>query len=169
VIHVLACYIGDSHTGTLHWGIKVLADRHGVAVLLLHHTRKAGSEDFLDTVSGTNGIAGAADTIMVLKRSRLAADGLLSITGRDVDEAEHALSFDKTRGAWNMLEGPAELYTLATTRRSIVKAVGAKPGLTPKGIAEASGENYELVKKTVQRMVDDDQLDTDGNTVQLTK
>jgi predicted MFS family arabinose efflux permease len=42
---------------------KRLADHFGVAVVLVHHVRKAGSEDFLTEVSGTNGIAGAADGV----------------------------------------------------------------------------------------------------------
>jgi RecA-family ATPase len=62
--------------------IKRLADKHAVAFLVVHHVRKAGSDDFLTEVSGTNGIAGAADATLVLKRGRGKADGLLHITGR---------------------------------------------------------------------------------------
>lgn len=142
--------------------LKTLADEHGVAVLLLHHVRKMGAEDFLETVSGTNGITGAADTIMVLKRARNAADGILSVTGRDVNEAEYALAFDAELGTWRMLDGPAADYEMATTRRTIVAAVRDTEGMGPKAIAEATGIGYETVKQTVRRMVDDDQLDTDG-------
>jgi hypothetical protein len=142
--------------------LKTLADEHGVAIVLLHHTRKMGAEDFLDTVSGTNGITGAADTIMVLKRARNAADAILSITGRDVSEAEHALTFDATLGTWSMLAGPASDYAMASTRRAIVAAVRDAEGIGPKAIAEATGIEYATVKQTVRRMVDDDQLDTDG-------
>ena len=41
--------------------LKEIADEYGVAVLLLHHTRKATADDFLDSVSGTHGLAGAAE------------------------------------------------------------------------------------------------------------
>lgn len=37
---------------------KKVADNYGVAVVLVHHVRKAGSDDFLSEVSGTNGLAG---------------------------------------------------------------------------------------------------------------
>jgi hypothetical protein len=87
--------------------IKRLADTYGVAILLVHHVRKAGSDDFLATVSGTNGIAGAADAVLVLERGRNNADGVLHITGRDVEETDYALSFDPADGAWNLLDGPA--------------------------------------------------------------
>jgi AAA domain len=78
---------------------KRIADAYGVAVVLVHHVRKAGSEDFLEMVSGTNGLAGAADETMVLKRARGQADGALFATGRDVDEAEYALAFQPACGA----------------------------------------------------------------------
>ncbi|OLB78825.1 MAG: hypothetical protein AUI14_12160 [Actinobacteria bacterium 13_2_20CM_2_71_6] len=74
--------------------LKLLADeRAGLALLTNHHDRKAGSEDFVDSVSGTHGLAGAADTILVLTRQRQETDGVLKITGRDVAEGEYALTF----------------------------------------------------------------------------
>jgi RecA-family ATPase len=78
--------------------LKDIADRHpGLALVVIHHDRKATSDDFVEAVSGTNGLAGSADTIMVLGRKRGSADGLLKITGRDVPEAEYALKFDGIR------------------------------------------------------------------------
>ncbi|WP_344667047.1 AAA family ATPase [Catenulispora yoronensis] len=73
--------------------LKRIADDHpGLAIVVPHHDRKAGSEDFVDSVSGTNGLAGAADTIVVLARARQSTDGLLMVTGRDVEESEYALT-----------------------------------------------------------------------------
>lgn len=74
-------------------GIKDIADQHpGLAIVVLHHDRKATSEDFVDAVSGTNGLAGAADAIVVLARKRQSKEGILKVTGRDVVEAEYALT-----------------------------------------------------------------------------
>ncbi len=85
-------------------GIKDIADRHpGLAVVVLHHDRKATADDFVDSVSGTHGLAGAADTIVVLARKRQSTDGLLKITGRDVAEAEYAIEMQDGR-AW-VLDG----------------------------------------------------------------
>jgi hypothetical protein len=77
---------------------KRVADDYGVAFVLVHHVRKAGSDDFLTEVSGTNGLAGAADATLVLKRARNQGDGVLHVTGRDVDEAEYALTFNPDNG-----------------------------------------------------------------------
>lgn len=142
--------------------VKRIADDYGVAVLLVHHVRKAGSDDFLNEVSGTNGLAGAADATLVLKRARGQADGVLHITGRDVEEAEYALSFHAGAGAWHLLDGPAEDHVLPDTRATILRYLREHPSTGPKAIAEATGIALENVKKTCQRMAADAQLHADA-------
>lgn len=144
--------------------LKALADHHSVAVVAVHHTRKAKSDDFLETVSGTFGLAAAADTVAVLRRARSSADAALSITGRDVDEAEHALRFDA--GRWTLL-GPASDFELGETRQRILQTLRDRGAMTPKQVADQLDLNHELVKKTLQRMVKDDQCDTDGQGTYL--
>ncbi|MET8510930.1 AAA family ATPase [Streptomyces sp. NPDC005077] len=112
---------------------KRLADHYGIAVVLVHHVRKMASEDFLTEVSGTNGIAGAADATLVLKRARGQADGILHVTGRDVSEAEYALQFQEASGAWHLLDGPASDHTIGDTRAAILRHVRANPGAKPQG------------------------------------
>ncbi|CAN5188085.1 hypothetical protein BH20ACT9_BH20ACT9_06020 [soil metagenome] len=140
--------------------LKALADAHGLAIVVLHHTRKAAAEDFVETVSGTHGLAAAADSVLVMRRARNSADATLAVTGRDVEEAEHAMRFD--RGAWTLLEGPAQDYEMSDTRRSILHLLRERGPMRPKEIALALSADYELVKKTTRRMAGDDQLDTDG-------
>ncbi|MFI1181332.1 AAA family ATPase [Streptomyces sp. NPDC020799] len=142
---------------------KRLADHYGIAVVLVHHVRKAGSEDFLTEVSGTNGIAGAADATLVLKRARGQADGILHVTGRDVDEAEYALSFQPASGAWHLLDGPVSDHTIGDTRAAILRDIRANPGARPKDIAERlpqlDGDN---VRRTCARMAEAGQLTKDA-------
>lgn len=147
--------------------LKALADKHGVAILVVHHTRKADAEDFLDVVSGTQGLAGAADCIVVLRRSRGTADGVLQVTGRDVEEAEHALTFSAELGAWQMLEGPAADYSLGETRQRILRHVREYGSATPKQVADALDLDHGLAKQTCCRMSKAGQLDTDGRGAYL--
>lgn len=143
---------------------KRLADHYGIAVVLVHHVRKMASEDFLTEVSGTNGIAGAADATLVLKRARGQADGILHVTGRDVNEAEYALSFQEASGAWHLLDGPVSDHTIGDTRAAILQHVRANPGARPKDIADAlpqvDGDN---VRRACARMAADGQLTKDGS------
>lgn len=141
---------------------KAIADAYGVAVVLVHHTRKAGSDDFLDTVSGTQGLAGAADAIIVLRRTRGSADAEMHVTGRDVAEATFALRFDPATGQWLLLDGPAAEHLTAEQRGRILEALRGQEGLGPKQIAEHTGLGYDVVRQLVRRMVDAGQLDTDG-------
>lgn len=95
--------------------LKAIADTHpGLAVVVVHHDRKASSDDFVDSVSGTNGLAGAMDTIAVLVRARQSTEGLLKITGRDVPENSYALTVNN--GAWSLdgddLDGAAKRAVL---------------------------------------------------------
>ena len=99
--------------------LKRICDDHpGMALLVLHHDRKAQSDDFVDGVSGTNGIAGAADTIMVIARPRTEERGLIKITGRDVSENEYAVRVEG--GYWSIVgddlaTSAAEAQTIRAT------------------------------------------------------
>jgi len=143
--------------------IKAVVDAHAVAGLVVHHTRKAASEDFLDAVSGTQGIAGAADAVLILKRSRGSASATLEVTGRDIEEVTHALDYDASIGTWTLLAGEAGDYELAQTRRRILEAVRRYGALTPSKLAELVGMTQDNAKQTVRRMAIDGQLDTDGS------
>jgi len=79
---------------------RVSDERRGMGLFVLHHDRKAVAEDFVHSVSGTNGIAGAFDTVLVLRRKRLEDHGLLQVTGRDVPEDEYAITTE--HGAWSL-------------------------------------------------------------------
>lgn len=144
--------------------LKAIADEFGVAVVALHHTRKAPADhDFLDAMSGSQGLAGAADAVVVLTRARGQAQAVLRVTGRDVEEAEYALTFDASLGAWSLLDGPAAHWMVSDERRRILEAVTTTEGLGPKAIAEASGVSYDVVRHLVRKLVDEGLLDTDGN------
>jgi len=121
-------------------------------VVLVHHVRKMGSDDFLEQLSGTNGIAGAADTIHVLQRSRGEADGVLHTTGRDVEETERAMRLDERTGTWSLLDGPALDHTVHETSAVILRYVRGHPGAQPNEIADATGLDLGNTRKTCSRM-----------------
>ncbi len=131
---------------------KAVADAAGVALVLVHHTRKADAEDPLDTVSGTNGLAGAADTVLVIRREAGRHDATLYVRGRDVPEAEHALGFDDAACAWTLL-GDAADYRRSGERAAVLAALdGLAGGLAPKDLAEALGKTGGAVRVLLHRM-----------------
>ncbi|MGH8876051.1 MAG: AAA family ATPase [Stackebrandtia sp.] len=142
--------------------IKHLADTFAVPFVVVHHVRKMGSEDFLSEVSGTHGVAGAADATMVLKRTRHQADGVLAVTGRDIDETEYAVSWDKDTGRWNLLDGNVDELTTTDTRAAIIAHLRTHEAAGPRAIAKATDINEATVKSTCRRMKDDGILIADA-------
>jgi len=106
--------------------IKTLADKHDCAIALIHHVRKMASEDVMETVSGSNGLNGAADATWILTRARGEADATLFVTGRDIEEQSLALRFDPEIGTWTAL-GDAGEYTQSRERREVLDAVPLEP------------------------------------------
>lgn len=87
--------------------LKAVADKHSLAMMVVHHTRKMADEDIMNTVSGSSGITGSADSIWVLKRaSRGIGDATLTVTGRDVEFRELNLALRDCR--WSLIERTSE-------------------------------------------------------------
>src|SRR5262249_47980606 len=82
-----------------------LANELGVAIVVVHHTRKMAADDLMETVSGSYGVSGAADTILVMATK--GSGTVLDIRGRDVEPAELAIEFDKNTCRWRVLGNAA--------------------------------------------------------------
>lgn len=69
---------------------KKFADKHEIACLIVHHLRKAQSDnDVFAQISGTTAISGAVDSMFVLnKETRDSTDSVLAITGRDIEDTK---------------------------------------------------------------------------------
>lgn len=64
--------------------LKTFSDKHGICLLVVHHTRKLESEDSFDMISGTNGLLGAADGAFIMhKKKRTDNMAVMDIVGRD--------------------------------------------------------------------------------------
>lgn len=130
--------------------IKKVADAYSVPLLIVHHLKKAkDEEDWLNEISGTQGIAGAADTLLSLKRARSSNTGILHRTGRDVEEVDLAMTLD---GFGWRLEGAAEEYTMPDEKRRIVEYLQKHESQTPKEIAEALGLKPNTARQKLLRM-----------------
>jgi RecA-family ATPase len=46
--------------------LRKLANEHGIAVVVVHHQRKMDADDPFDTISGTLGLTGVPDSVLVL-------------------------------------------------------------------------------------------------------
>lgn len=131
-------------------GLHGLANKLGIAIVVVHHVRKAEAEDPFDTVSGSTGLTGAADATLIL--SSTPKGKVLYGRGRDLEEIETAVAFDKETCLWSDLGCPSEAFG-STTRKAIRDAF--KAGLeTPKDITKHTGLDYDLCAKTLIRMAE---------------
>ena len=84
--------------------MKELADRVGITILLVHHTRKAGAQDPFSLISGTTGLSGGVDgSLVMVKAARQDVLATLYVTGRDTLDMELELMFDDETATWQFL------------------------------------------------------------------
>lgn len=125
------------------------AGEHRLASIVVTHVRKMEASDPLEMISGTNGLTGAADSILVLNRDQ---DGSkLYGRGRDIEEVEKALKFD--RGIWSAL-GNVDDVKRSDQRRKIVEAMLEENlPMGPADIAKAAGLKVDSVRHLAPKMV----------------
>ena len=88
---------------------KDIADKHKVALLLIHHLRKQGDPNPFNRISGSTGTSGAADSLFVLdKPEHGGTRAKLCCTGREIDERELILRFDKNSLTWEKVGDSAD-------------------------------------------------------------
>ena len=91
--------------------MKQFADKKGVCVLLVHHTRKQLAGDKFEMISGTNGLLGCADGAFLLqKEKRTDLSATLDIVGRDQPDQRLYLIRDPERLSWQLDHAETELW-----------------------------------------------------------
>ena len=83
--------------------LKRLADKHGIAILLIHHLRKETADDVFNRISGTTAISGAVDSSFTLVEDRRGSGkAKLSCIGRDIEYRELSLERN-VENVWEMV------------------------------------------------------------------
>ncbi len=83
--------------------LKRLADRLGLAILLIHHLRKEKAEDVFHRISGTTAISGAVDSSFTLVEERRGSGrAKLTCIGRDIEYRELELERNADN-VWELL------------------------------------------------------------------
>lgn len=135
--------------------LKQVADTHNIALVCITHLRKAESSDPLERITGSMGVSGSADTILLLSRSRGRADASLYCTGRDFDETELALRFDPTVTSWTIM-GSAKEYARSQEQLQVIEILkhnGGPMGL--KDIAERIGKKKPATHYLLTSLIKD--------------
>jgi hypothetical protein len=133
-------------------GLRTLANRHGVGVLVVHHNNKTKSEDPLMMLSGSTGLSGVVDYVAVIKRDRKEARGIVFVVGRDVEDIELVMDFEG--GRWTVSDYPASLLrSTGVSRRAVYDELTSHPdGCLIVDLEQATGLSVGAIGKALERL-----------------
>jgi KaiC/GvpD/RAD55 family RecA-like ATPase len=140
--------------GAILYQIADFAHRHGVTIILTHHTTKGNADDPFATIRGAGAIRGAYDVGIVLQRDPKEKEAALHIESRDIDADGMTIKFDKSQG-W-IYEGSADALEKIRGGRRVIAAMKEMGGdnLTTTDIAKHMGISYQAVHKQLVGALD---------------
>jgi len=132
--------------------LRKVAHDLGIALLAVHHTGKKTSDAErtpIERIMGSQGIAGTAETIMVLEQVVGSQSVTLHLTGKDVEQQEIAYTWLSPGFAE---EGDARYAALGSFQKSVLNYVKGHPRCTQAGIAEELQRQKSQVSEAVSRL-----------------
>lgn len=144
--------------------LGAMALRHHCAIIAVMHMYKgpgvsATTPDWMDKVQGSVGVTGAAQAIIGLSRERGSENGLLRVTGKDVQEQDVKMVYNAERGTWIAASTvDCEATVMSDERSQIFDTITANPGATAPEAAKTMGKTYNNVRHLMWAMVAQDQL-----------
>ncbi|QFP77466.1 AAA family ATPase [Deinococcus sp. AJ005] len=142
--------------------LQALANKYGIAICLVHHTRKSSSDgsssaDPFDGILGSQALTSNMDATMMLTRTRMENDAVLRITGRDIEERQFNLNFDRDSFRWNEVGGKLA-PSLSPERQKVLDAVAAGCTKTNDIVAHV-GKGRTAVANMLKILCDDGHIE----------
>jgi hypothetical protein len=122
-----------SETSEATKALKKIAQEFGVGIMAITHTNKSAagldSPASMNDIIGSQGTAGGADTILVMKKGKVGNTVDLYINGKDLEEeAVKTLQWDTDLCCWKLLGNKNEVV-LGDTQKKIAEALKAEGAL----------------------------------------
>lgn len=136
--------------------IKSMADKHGICILIVTHLSKIRtSRDPFDSITGSMGQFGTADTAMLLTRKRGAATAILQTTGRDIEGHSYDLAWSNPGWSCQGFANEDEV-DLSPERLAILRVFKDDGGtLTPAMVASTLGKTPSNTGKLIKKLVEE--------------
>lgn len=130
----------------------------GIPVVVIHHTRKGGQGtkhgNPFDELSGSSGIQGVADTIIVCHRDHGSNEAKMFVTGREVGEAEYRMVFQKHCMSWEV--SPSDDAPVVDTSVMLLEAwFRDRDSLTTVDAAKLWDTSQSTARRRLEEMVRD--------------
>jgi hypothetical protein len=131
--------------------LRKLANERGLAIIVVHHQRKMEADDPFDTISGTLGLTGVPDSVLVLKYDRGGSGTVvLHGRGRDLMEIEKAVAFNKDTCVWTITGDVPDVRS----SRERKKVLAAMQEINAPASANEIATSSKLKKANVRRMLE---------------
>jgi len=132
--------------------LRKLLDKYpGLSIILIMHTRKAGSDDPIDLISGTLGNAAAVDNILIM-HGRMGARAQLHVRGRDIEQQDYTIEYSPEIWTWNMIGESSDVMDTECQQNVLdfMQEHSSKGNPLPlKQIVEGTGIKYVTVSNRV--------------------
>ncbi len=137
----------DTSNVFLKW--RLMAQKHGAAILAVWHAGKTERTDFMDSALGTTGLTGQSDCILSLDRKRGESKAKLYIGGNHATEEALSLTFENC--TWELTEGEGSF--LSASDGAIVNAVNEHPaGVGTTEVSVRISKGYDTTRMALNRL-----------------
>lgn len=126
-----------------------IANKHSVAILILHHTRKGDDTDPTEAINGSNGLTGSVDNTLLLYRQQ--GGHFLNVQAGDMEDKELALAWDPSCCMLS-IQGDADEVRMSDERKEIVELLRDNGPMSQKVIALALGKKLYTVKYLMSKL-----------------
>ena len=136
--------------------LQKFALQYGVGLMVIHHNRKQGAVYSVDSILGTSGISGGADTLWIM--NKIGEQIRLDIFGKDVDSKTLWLKFAKVNFTWQLLNEGEQINT-TPERMQILTLLSSENRLWQTGeMPNVLDKKKNTVSTLLKRMVNEGHL-----------
>jgi len=132
---------------------RKLAHELELAIILVHHTRKATENDSspVERLLGSQGIAATVETILVMKQETGSQDVALHVTGKDVEQQDWVLPWQAPGFGW-----PREMTEarLGPFQQVCLEYVKEQPRCMQAAIAQAFDKDPSQVSRAISKLIE---------------
>lgn len=108
--------------------LRKIIEETNISLVLITHKRKMGDDDPMNRISGSSGLAGGSDGVLLLEKdARNGRTAELFVMNRDTDDFQFRLEFDPVLCEWRLLESGLETAYVNETGELIAGFMKDKP------------------------------------------
>lgn len=152
--------------------LSEIGRKHHVAILCVHHAyrglRASGSKPAIESIQGSIGASAAADALLVLARETDSNNGVMRVTGKDVETSDIPLKWKSNGGGWRLAgEDTQSRKEITPIRKAILQYLSDCPSSDARDIATGIGKPYESIRQLLWQMRDGGLLVREGGKYSL--